>query len=233
MLLSFLNELRRVRGHTIWTRSLDGDSIVVDAGAHRGEFSRQLIEMYKCRCYLVEANPELARRLDVRGAQQTLAVALAAADGHSEFIFRNNAEAGSIARRAGEPAGGGRTRSVAVEAVSLATLMRRTGLGRIDLLKLDIEGAEFDLIAGASDDLLASIGQITVEFHDFLEEFKARGLFERARDRLQALGFVCCRVSFRTHGDVLFLNAARLGIDAASAFGLSKLGRLAARRRLA
>ena len=103
-------------------------------------------------------------------------------------------------------------RSVSVEIISLPTLMKREGLTHIDLLKLDIEGAEFDLIAQTPEKTLCSISQITVEFHDFQSQYAGIGLFEKARARLKRLGFACCLMSFRTHGDVLFLNRARLSL---------------------
>ena len=90
--------------------------------------------------------------------------------------------------------------------------MERLGITKIDILKLDIEGAEFELFVSTPDDILRRIGQITVEFHDFKLCFRGRGLFENAREHLIALGFICCNMAFRTHGDVLFLNRGRTGL---------------------
>jgi hypothetical protein len=92
--------------------------------------------------------------------------------------------------------------------------MRRLGITRIDLLKLDIEGAEFDLIAATPNQILQRINQITVEFHDFKPAFRNRELFENARARLESIGFDCGNMAFRTHGDVLFLNRAQLRLVA-------------------
>jgi hypothetical protein len=88
----------------------------------------------------------------------------------------------------------------------------------VDLLKLDIEGAEFEVIESTPDSILRSIGQITVEFHDFQPRFAGRGLFERARRRLVNLGFACCLMSFRSNGDVLFLNSEQLRLRAGRRF---------------
>jgi FkbM family methyltransferase len=204
---------QRVRGHYLWPEPLTRDSMVVDAGAHHGEFSSEIIQRFTCRCHLVEANPVLAAQLSVPGAASITTAALGVRDGQAVFHQRANPESGSI--------GGSSTdviNSVSVEVVSLPTLLQRVGAEHIDLLKLDIEGAEFDLIEQTSDEIWRKVGQITVEFHDFQEHFAGRGLFERARTRLEQLGFICCLMSFRTHGDVLFLNRHRLPLSALRSF---------------
>jgi FkbM family methyltransferase len=198
--------LASVRGHHIWPAPLTKDSVVVDAGAHRGEFSAEIIRRFGCQCHLIEANPELAKNLTVAGAASITTAALGACDGRGTLHVSENLEAGGLFDA------GSATTSVEVETISLATLMTRLRITKIDILKLDIEGAEFDLIASTPDQTVQHISQITVEFHDFKPAFRGRGLFENARERLIALGFICCNMAFRTHGDVLFLNRGRTGL---------------------
>jgi FkbM family methyltransferase len=57
------------------------------------------------------------------------------------------------------------TDGVSVEAVSLETLLDREGLRDVDLLKMDIEGAEHEVLAGASPTALARIRRISLEYH--------------------------------------------------------------------
>lgn len=201
--------LASVRGHHIWPAPLTKDSVVVDAGAHRGEFSAEIIRRFGCQCHLVEANPRLVETLIVARAESITTAALGARDGRGMLHVSENPEATGLFDA------GSATTSVEVETISLATLMQRLGITKIDILKLDIEGAEFDLIASTPDQILQRINQITVEFHDFKPAFRGRGLFENARARLQSMGFDCCNMAFRTHGDVLFLHRARLRLVAA------------------
>jgi FkbM family methyltransferase len=197
-----VSHLERIRGHTICTTDLNSESSVIDAGAHRGEFSQTLMERYKCKCHLVEANPELAAQLTKQNFACVLAAALSGQDGHATFIKRKNLEAGGIIGQA-QDAGNG---FCEVKTISLATLIRTLAPRHIDLLKLDIEGSEFNLFEETADEVLCSISQITVEFHDFLPEFRHKGQYKNAKTRLEALGFLSCCMTFRTHGDVLFLN---------------------------
>ena len=63
-----------------------------------------------------------------------------------------------------------------------------SGFETIDLVKMDIEGAEWDCIMNTSDETFSKIRQITVEFHDFLNpEFRINS--EKCVDRLLSLGF--------------------------------------------
>jgi FkbM family methyltransferase len=52
-----------------------------------------------------------------------------------------------------------------VRAITIPELMRETGVGRIDLLKVDIEGAEHELLRKRPDWLL-DVGAIVIEFHE-------------------------------------------------------------------
>jgi len=192
-----------IRGHHIWPRPLTQHSVVVDSGAHRGEFSDEIIRRFGCQCHLVEANAALAETISVAGTASITIAALGARDGRGKLHLSENLEASGLFN-------GGTNPTVDVELISLSTLMQRIGITEIDLLKLDIEGAEFELIASTPDAILCRISQITVEFHDFKPQFSDRGLFENARARLESLGFICCNMAFRTHGDVLFLNYVRL-----------------------
>lgn len=219
-------KLTHIRGHYVWTPPLNGQSVVIDAGAHRGEFSAEIIRRFGCQCHLIEANPFLAENLVVQKAASLTPAALGGRDGKAVFHVRENPEAGSLGA-----AGAVALAALEVETISLPTLMQRVNVDHIDLLKLDIEGAEFDLIKETPDETLCSIGQITVEFHDFQEQFAGRGLFEEARERLETLGFVCCRMSFRTNGDVLFFNQNLLRLSIPQILYVQSVARFVERTR--
>ena len=73
--------------------------------------------------------------------------------------------------------GEGSSASVECPVMRVGSIMRMLGHDRIDVLKMDIEGAEYDVLA----DILSAnlhIGQILVEFH---HRFTSGGL-KRTRD---------------------------------------------------
>jgi hypothetical protein len=76
---------------------------------------------------------------------------------------------------------------VEVPGASIESLMREAGVDRIDLLKVDIEGAEIDALRAAP---LDRVGELITEFHYDL----AGGDEQSVRELLA--GF---QVAFRTH----------------------------------
>jgi FkbM family methyltransferase len=60
----------------------------------------------------------------------------------------------------------GATKTVSVAAVTLADIFARHDLTAVDLVKLDIEGAEYEVLYEAPPELLARIAEIRMEAHD-------------------------------------------------------------------
>ena len=65
--------------------------------------------------------------------------------------------------------------------VSIDTLRREHGIDRIDLLKLDIEGAELDVLS-ASDSWMHAVGAVVVELHDRFRPGCTRAFVDATRD---------------------------------------------------
>ncbi len=55
--------------------------------------------------------------------------------------------------------------STPVHCVDLATIVGENGLSRVDLLKMDIEGAEYDVLEAAPRELFRHIREIRMEYH--------------------------------------------------------------------
>jgi len=221
-----LAALSRVRGHTFLDLGLDSGSVLIDAGAHRGEFSRVLFDRYGCRCFLVEPDPGLSADLKGKGFGVTIAGALGGKDGRAAFFVRTNPEASGLLTRLS--AGAPRT-VIEVDVIALPTLLQVQAIDEVALLKLDIEGSEFDVLMDMPGETLARIAQISVEFHGFVDAPSER--FRAVRRRLAGFGFVCCPIAFRAHGDVLFLNRHRFDIGMAATAGLPAASRFVIKSR--
>jgi hypothetical protein len=100
-----------------------------------------------------------------------------------------------------------------VRVVGFEDFLSRAGLGKrdlIDLVKVDIEGAECCMFEEASDSALQRVAQFSVEFHDFIwPELRERVI--RVKSRLRSLGFRSINFSL-DDTDVLFLNRTVLDI---------------------
>ncbi len=133
--------------------------VIVDLGANIGLTSLFFCEKYSPRrVVMVEPDPANAEVLQTNCAQCKAAVeVVVAAVGHEDgTVYFEESEESNLGRVAdtGRP----------VRCVSIPSLMRATGLTRIDLLKIDIEGAEGRLLSFAND-WLECVGSILIEFH--------------------------------------------------------------------
>ena len=190
-----------IRGHHIYDSILGPESIILDLGGHKGEFSTILIEHYGCTSHCVEAMPDLFQALPKLPRLHAYHYAASDADGTMTFHIASNPESNSLKLKSEE-----HHTSIEVPTISIPTLLSTHGISRIDLLKMDIEGAEIDVIKGMSDSLLTNIQQITVEFHDFIPEMNVEQEVLQTISRLKSLDFACIVFSRKTHFDVLFLN---------------------------
>ena len=68
-------------------------------------------------------------------------------------------------------------RTQEVKAVTIPGLLRDLGIQRIDLLKVDIEGAECELFKAAPESWLGAVSQIVIELHDRFHPGCARAFY--------------------------------------------------------
>jgi hypothetical protein len=67
--------------------------------------------------------------------------------------------------------------------VTLSTLIRETGVDRVDLLKIDVEKAELDVLAGIEEPDWPKIQHLVIEVHDI------GGGLQQVRTMLRGHGF--------------------------------------------
>ncbi|NET07880.1 MAG: FkbM family methyltransferase [Symploca sp. SIO2B6] len=195
-----ISGLVSVRGHHFYANLINSNSVVVDLGSHLGQFSHQVSNLFKCQCYAVEALPSLHQKIVQNPLVKKFNYAISSADKPVEFCVTDNPEANHVSQFSV----GTVSEKITVEGVTIESFMDRNNIECIDLLKVDIEGAEIDLFNSMSDKTLKSIKQITVEFHDF--KFQISREVEAIKAKLKSLGFACIVFSMTTNGDVLFIN---------------------------
>jgi FkbM family methyltransferase len=190
----------RVRGHSFVGTWISTESRVVDLGMNEGSFARELELRYGCRALGVEANPILAEKLRHDGNMDCFNYAIAQKAGTLDFyIDLDNSEASSVTRVRSD-----RVRQVQVPGITLGEFLERHNVGVVDLLKVDIEGAEIDLFLKTDPAAFAKIVQICIEFHIFLFE-EHRPKVKEALERMSKMGFFCLDLS-RDYEDTLLIN---------------------------
>jgi FkbM family methyltransferase len=157
------------------------------------ELDRALMDGFGAQVHAFDPTPRAiawVKRQRWPAAFHFYPVGLAGYDGTAEFVAARNPAEPSY--HFNQPATASAQR-IQCEVRRLTTLAQQLGHKRIDLLKIDIEGAEYDVL----DDLLASdlvVPQLLVEFHHRFKHI-GRERTARAVDALRAAGYRVIAIS--------------------------------------
>jgi FkbM family methyltransferase len=194
----------QIAAHSIHPRYLRPESVVVDLGANHGQFLNEVLGRFHCRCVGVEGNSTLASHLAENSKAQILHAVVGDGDGTATFSITENDQCSTILNGPAVSSVIGREE---VRMLSLQSLFAELNLDRVDVLKMDIEGAEIGALAACPDAILRRIGQLCVEFHDSLGITSFEEIRKTA-SRLRGLGFHWIRGTFTNYEDNLFINSA-------------------------
>jgi FkbM family methyltransferase len=159
--------------------------MLVDIGANIGMVTLTWANRFpQARIHAYEPHPRTYRTLEMNVSQNAL--------GDRVETFRE-----AVGRRPGHLAlsspslsvlatayASAATAAIRVLCVDVNEVARRAGR-RIDVLKIDAEGAEADILEGASSDSLAAVREVVLEYHDGL----VPGARQRCARILEAAGF--------------------------------------------
>ncbi|MEY2506098.1 MAG: hypothetical protein QOH01_427 [Verrucomicrobiota bacterium] len=191
---------------------------VIDAGANRGAFTDAFLRLHQPkRIVLVEAIPELTMTLDEKysGDPRITVVAAALSDRNGEAAFEINRSQASSSLLSIDPRNSkwfGRDLSVAssitVPTMTLPELMGRQGLDSVDLLKLDLQGAERLVLTGGAE----ALDRVRVIYTEVFFErlYDGAWLFWEMNEFLSRRNFKLCGLSNIVHaadGDLVQANA--------------------------
>ena len=193
-------------GWAVAAESLGPDSRIISAGVGEdASFDLAVIAKYGCTVHALDPTPKSVAwvRDHIREPRFVLHEwALAATDGSLRLYLPTQDTFVSASCRQGRHTS---TRSVEVPAVSLHSLFDRLGFDAVDVLKMDIEGAEYEVIAaGLKSGALERVNQLLVEFHHFHPVF-GTGATREAVGALHAAGWRIAWVS-PTHHELLFIR---------------------------
>jgi FkbM family methyltransferase len=144
---------------------LDETSVVLDVGAYVGDWTEKISNRYGCQVYAFEpglVNMSFARkRLKEHENVQLCAYGLGAEDA---TVHLTAAGPGSSIYDTKSPLGD----AAEVSVRDVVGVLDELGLHEVDLIKINIEGAEFDLLDRLIDaGRLPSIRQAMIQFHEF------------------------------------------------------------------
>ncbi len=194
----------RIEGHSFVSNWLQPGAVVLDCGMNVGSFARSVTDRFGCRVIGIEPNAVLAEENRSSRGLECHRFAITRDVGPVSFhVDQSDLTASAMVRNS---SGMQELATETVPGIPLHQFLLDFDVGHVDLLKLDIEGAELDVFATCPMAVLQSIPQITVEFHAFLDPAQ-RGPVLDIIARMRAAGFHATDFS-RNLMNVLFLNEA-------------------------
>ena len=193
-------------GWCIPKNTLSASSVVVDIGVGEDiSFSQSLIDRFGCTVHGFDPTPRAIAYVG-RLAPRNFVLhqfGVSAESGQATFYLPNDETfvSGSLHK-----AGHLGARSLAVPLTGIREVFDIVGATRISLLKLDIEGSEYDLIGSdAFQECAGRIDLLCIEFHHRWPEFGVRATLA-AVSTLRGLGFGCAWRSRSTNEEFLFVR---------------------------
>jgi FkbM family methyltransferase len=142
------------------------DAVFVDIGANVGSVSLFVDNFNKdredkIRVFAIEPEPHnlslLQKNIENNPVENVTVINKAIWHQNKEVLITNRGGNSSIFEIEG-------VEQTKIQAITLERLFRENNIKHVDVMKIDIEGAEFDLIINASEKTLAKIKYITLEF---------------------------------------------------------------------
>ena len=156
--------------------ALNENSVVFDVGGYEGQWASDIHSMYHCHVHVFEPVPQFADYIEWRFRKNDKVILHRVALGGEdrEASIRVDENASSVIGSGDE--------SVVIDVRKLSSILGGTDIERIALLKINIEGLEYDLLDNILDEcLLDRIDNIQVQFHEFVPDALERMNMVRAR----------------------------------------------------
>jgi len=193
---------KKIMEHTFFDDLFREKINIIDLGACKGEFSYQLNEVYNIdKIIMVEAGPENFKSLPYLDNVKIYNRVISSKSNIDYDFYEdpNSPYNGSVMFNKFTHV------THVIKSITLEEILDENNIDFVDILKIDVEGSEYDLLMNTPDFVFDKVRQITVEFHEFLNP-SLRKETDLIKIRMEKLGFKC--VSYNLHSfenyDVVF-----------------------------
>lgn len=141
---------------------LNKDSVIVDLGGYKGQWAGDIFSKYQCNVFVFEPLEQFFKFIKDRYKlnNRISVYHFALGDANKEELIYENADGSSTIRKEGVVS--------KIMFRKFEEVMKELNIHQIDLLKINIEGGEYELLEYLLDNkMLQSIKNIQVQFHDF------------------------------------------------------------------
>lgn len=149
---------------------LNEDSFVMDVGGFHGDFAAEIYARYSCRINIFEPVPHFVDlRKERFGKNPKIKIFDIGLDGHtSTETISINQHSSSIYRKVSKDA-------VEIKIVNIVDWLDENKIEKIDLIKINIEGSEYELLDKFIDSpYINRTKEIMIQFHNFFPDAVAR-----------------------------------------------------------
>jgi FkbM family methyltransferase len=196
-----------ISSHFLMKKFINNNSTIIDLGANKGNFYKEMIKNFDCNCIAIEASPLLFNQLPKFPKLSTYNFALNKNNDVIKFYLSNNSEANSINSKIAKE--WNIYDEIYVSGITLNTFLDRHYTHQIDILKVDIEGAELEILENLPKKYFSNILQIPIEFHDFLDATHLPRIKVLVK-KMKSYGFLVVKISLDDWREVLFINNKKL-----------------------
>lgn len=148
---------------------LNENSIVFDLGGYKGEWAQKIYDKYGCNVYVFEpVNSFYNTIVDKFQKNEKIKIYnFGLSNNNSEETISIEGDSSSIFSSSGN------IENILLK--SFSEFIKETEIKNIDLMKINIEGGEFDLLDHLiKEDFIKSIKNIQVQFHRFIDDYDRR-----------------------------------------------------------
>ena len=149
------------------------ESLIIDAGGYKGEWSSEMISRYGCKSEIFEPVPEFydhcENYFNINNLVKIHKFALGCADRKTIFNLSDNGTSEHI--------DSGKSKSIEINVLDVSKLFDRLGNKQIACFKLNIEGAEYDVLERIiSTNNLEKCDSFLIQFHKQPLDYQPRYL---------------------------------------------------------
>ena len=168
---------------------LNSNSVVFDVGGYKGEWANKIFNKYKCNIWIFEPVENFYNNIKVIFNNNTkVNVFQFGLSNVNQKSFINILDDKSSLFNDSE-------QKELIEIKSISEFIESNKIQRIDLLKLNIEGGEYDLIEELIDtNWIININDIQVQFHDFVPNATKRLI--KLREKLEITHYLTYEYEF-------------------------------------
>jgi FkbM family methyltransferase len=144
--------------------SIGTDGLAIDLGAYVGDWASRMVERFGCTVYAFEPSPGIAAKTSERFVTTPNVTVFPFGVGAMEETAQLSRDGPGSSLYGGRAAFG----TVNVQVRDIVTVLRELDVQYIDVLKVNIEGAEYDVFDRLiTANWLPRIGTISVQFHEW------------------------------------------------------------------